>query len=236
MTDGQSGMPMTRTSKGRDVRKEEFVATAKKLFNSKGYESTSVDDIVDAMGVAKGLFYYYFESKDALLDLMTDGLQEEIRKVVGEIVSRTDLSAMQKVELLLSASSDIKIRSAALVNYFHQPRNRLLHFEIEQRSREFLLPALANIIEQGVREGVFRAEHPRETALAYLGAASAVGHEDISNLTNEEILRRVWIFQSITEKLFGSKPGSFSVYERLARRYIGQLPKKKYRKPKRSRQ
>jgi AcrR family transcriptional regulator len=218
---------MKRSAKEPDVRKDEFVATARRLFERKGYEATSVDDIADAMGVAKGLFYYYFDSKDEILDLITNGLVEEIRETVEEIASKDGLSAMQRIELLMAASSDIKIRSAELVRYFHMPRNRLMHLEIEQRSHEFLVPAFETIIRQGVKEGVFSTKHPRETALAYLGAASAVGHDSAGHMTDDELLRRVKAFQSITERLLGSKPGSFTVYDRLAKQQVDKLRKTK---------
>lgn len=54
---------MTRTAKDSDERRSELIATAQQLFYSKGYESTSVSDIVKAVGVAQGTFYYYFDSK-----------------------------------------------------------------------------------------------------------------------------------------------------------------------------
>lgn len=225
---------MKRTTKEPDVRKGQFLSTAARLFDRKGFEATSVDDIVDSMGVAKGLFYYYFESKEELLSLMTERLLQETREMVTKIVAKEDASAMEKVELLMAASAGIKARSAAITSFFHQPRNKLLHFGIEQRSHEFLVPALESIVEQGMREGVFHTKHPHETVVAYLGAASAVGHEGIENLTDELLLRRVEAFQYITEKMLGCRPGSFKVYERLAKEYIARKGRTKQKRPKRS--
>ena len=65
---------MKRIVKDPDERRGELIACAQKLFYSKGYESTSVRDIVDEAGVAKGTFYYYFESKQAVLEAMIDEL------------------------------------------------------------------------------------------------------------------------------------------------------------------
>jgi len=57
---------MTRIVKAPDVRRSELIACAQRLFYSKGYENTSVSDIVNEVGVAKGTFYYYFKSKQAI--------------------------------------------------------------------------------------------------------------------------------------------------------------------------
>lgn len=54
------------TSRGRS-RRSAIIATATKLFAEQGYHPTSVQDIVDALGVGKGVFYWYFPSKDELL-------------------------------------------------------------------------------------------------------------------------------------------------------------------------
>ena len=57
---------MTRIVKAPDVRRSELIACAQRLFYSMGYENTSVSDIVNEVGVAKGTFYYYFKSKQAI--------------------------------------------------------------------------------------------------------------------------------------------------------------------------
>lgn len=206
---------MARSSKDHDERLEEFVETAKRLFESKGYESTTVDDIVNEMGVAKGLFYYYFGSKDALLNLITERFMNEVRKAVDEAVSKEGLSAMQKMEQMLSVSAEIKLKSSSLVIYFHDARNKGLHFMLEQQTMEFLIPALERIIEQGVREGVFHTGNPRITAFAYVGAAR-VGHDSIKRLSKKEMIQLAKAFQEVTERLFGAKPGSFEMYTRLS--------------------
>ena len=57
-----------RITKGPEVRKQEILDTALKLFGEKGYEKTSIADIAKAIGVAQGLCYRYFPSKEALFD------------------------------------------------------------------------------------------------------------------------------------------------------------------------
>lgn len=50
----------------RDIKREKIIRTAEKLFEKRGYKGVSVDDIVNKVGIAKGTFYLYFVSKDAL--------------------------------------------------------------------------------------------------------------------------------------------------------------------------
>lgn len=68
-----------RVSKDPAVRRREILAAASKLFASKGYEATSVEDIVSQVKVAKGLFYYYFPKKESLLPAIAEDLVEDIQ-------------------------------------------------------------------------------------------------------------------------------------------------------------
>ncbi|MDH5519863.1 MAG: TetR/AcrR family transcriptional regulator, partial [Acidimicrobiia bacterium] len=68
---------MVRVSKAPDVRRREIVDAALELFATKGYASTTVNDILDAVGIAKGTFYHHFTSKE-----------EVMRGVVQQIVDQ----------------------------------------------------------------------------------------------------------------------------------------------------
>lgn len=58
---------MGRREEKREATRQDILAAASELFKTKGYETTSVDDIVESANVAKGTFYYHFEKKDDLL-------------------------------------------------------------------------------------------------------------------------------------------------------------------------
>ena len=59
-----------RNAKDGEERKKELLETARRLFITKGYEKTSVNDIIQEVGIKKGTFYYYFTSKEEMLEEM----------------------------------------------------------------------------------------------------------------------------------------------------------------------
>ena len=61
-----------RVTKEPEERRQEIIDTAMRLFYEKGYEKTSIADIAKAIGVAQGLCYRYFPSKEALFDSTVD--------------------------------------------------------------------------------------------------------------------------------------------------------------------
>jgi AcrR family transcriptional regulator len=67
------------TPRGRD-RRAQLMAHATKLFADRGYHPTSVSDIVDSLGVGKGVFYWYFSSKEELLSEILRDAHMQLRR------------------------------------------------------------------------------------------------------------------------------------------------------------
>jgi len=69
----------------RESRRASVLAEAKKIFSRKGYHDTSIDDLIEAAGIARGTFYLYFESKRAIFDELLDGLVTTLQAQVKRI-------------------------------------------------------------------------------------------------------------------------------------------------------
>lgn len=67
------GSALTRTVKKPEERRWELIHAATELFSEHGYEKTSVNDIIQKIGVAKGTFYHYFKSKEEIADFLFKG-------------------------------------------------------------------------------------------------------------------------------------------------------------------
>ena len=77
-------------------RPQELLAAAQQLFFTKGYENTSVNDIIQAVGVSKGAFYHHFDSKTAVLETMVDELINQQVALMHDIIADETLSAIPK--------------------------------------------------------------------------------------------------------------------------------------------
>ena len=76
---------VARAQRARAERRSAVLAAARGIFADKGYHATSIDDIIEAAGIARGTFYLYFESKRAIFDELLDGLLETIQSLVHRI-------------------------------------------------------------------------------------------------------------------------------------------------------
>jgi AcrR family transcriptional regulator len=204
---------MGKKKVGPEGRRNEFIEAAERLFNEKGFENTSVEDIVDEVGVAKGLFYYYFESKEMLMTTMVRRITDEIETSTKEIMSKEGLTAMERFEEIISSNKIMKDRSRELMRWFHEERNQALHFSMEEKATDSMLPVLELIIRQGIDEGVFDTPYPRETAIAMLSIFRGISREKMRLSDPDNIAKAAKIIGHLTEKILGAKEGTFVVLE-----------------------
>ena len=100
---------MTRIVKTPDERRSELIATAQRLFYTKGYERTSVSNIVEELGVAQGTFYYYFDSKQAILEAVVEELIAQSVVLMQAIIADQTLDAIAKWKKTIQVINDWKI-------------------------------------------------------------------------------------------------------------------------------
>lgn len=210
LTDGQSEFIMS--SKIAFERRMDFVAAARELFEEKGFENTSVDDIVARLGVAKGLFYYYFESKEKLLDLIMEQMMNEIGSAITASMEKKGLTAIERLGELMKCSSEVTFRSRTILRYFHKERNRSVRLSMENKAMELMVPALERIVRQGIEEKVFDTPYPREAAVAMLFLTAGLKELTPPEPTADDLIRLNRATQLYAERIVGAAPGSLHVY------------------------
>lgn len=159
------GFILARPANKHEDKKRELLNIAERLFVEKGFQQTSVDDILQASGLSKGGFYHYFKSKDELISESIKNLLDELVVIIQKIVNDDKLGAMDKLNLFFIEKSKFqnsKYEYAKLLGAMMQTEVSQYFFYITMSNK--LVPPLAQIISQGVNEGVFDVEFPEETA------------------------------------------------------------------------
>ncbi len=154
--------------KDPDDRKDELIDAAESLFSEKGFNETSIDDICEKVEVAHGLFYYYFDSKENVIEAIAERIIKELVSDLEDIVRRDDLRADEKFKTLLKLFFQKEKKKPYLVLYYFREESPQVYYSLFERSNEILTPYLIEIVEQGVKEGVFRSEYPEQTVRFWL--------------------------------------------------------------------
>lgn len=141
--------------------KQEILDAAKALFLSKGYEETSITDIMEMAGGAKGMFYRFYESKEEVMHALGDRMFFE-NNPFEAVRGRSDLNGLQKIRevlILNRADEDRESINAQAVDILKDPR--ILAAAVEA-NRRVLTPLWLELIEEGRRDGSIRTEYARE--------------------------------------------------------------------------
>lgn len=147
-----------RITKHPEERKQEILETALGLFEDKGIQKTSMNDIAETMGVAKGLIYYYFRSKEelveAVVDLFSKGVEEEIETLLLEegLTFPQRLGLMVKV-FFFSIQEHSVLMSISL-------GNPGLFELVKSKLSELAMVHARQLLQKGVEEGHLHLRYP----------------------------------------------------------------------------
>jgi AcrR family transcriptional regulator len=144
-------------------RRQAIIETAERLFYKKGYEQTSVQDIIEALDYSKGGFYHHFDSKLALLDAICVSRAARTREAAEEAVSRAGDDPVDQLNAFFESSALFREDNldylSLLLRVAYRDDASLMREKIKEYSLNATLPALDKIIHKGSRERVFLAPH-----------------------------------------------------------------------------
>ena len=199
-----------RVVKNSATRKAEILFAAYQLFLAKGYENTSVMDIIEKVNIAKGTLYHHFQSKEEILDavitLMLDHITEEVRA----ITTSCSLDANAKLKRILQETNEELAENEALIADVHHRENEKIHFRALNAMVKKLSPVLADLIAQGVKEDIFRTEHPLACAEFLLTGHQYLFDSGFVQWSAEEYQKRACAVSALFERVLGAKPGSMA--------------------------
>lgn len=198
-----------RIIKDADVRKNEILDAAADLFNSDGFDGTTISAIIEKAGIARGTIYYHFKSKEDILDALIDRRNTEFLTAARQIASDKSIPVLERLIRTFIAMNGDKDGKSELTRQMHKPQNALMHQKTHQAMMEGIPSILMEIIEDGINEGLFNTPYPYESLEMVVAHINAVFDDYAEKLTGEELLGRVKAFIFNLERLFGAERGSF---------------------------
>jgi len=115
---------VTRITKEPEVRKEEILFAAEKLFGRNGYNKTSVEAIIKEVGIAKGTLYYHFKSKQDILHALVENIANDIEEYFKSIVASKKLPAIEKLKLMITSPKKKEKIKPTIMEIIHKSENR----------------------------------------------------------------------------------------------------------------
>lgn len=198
-------------------KKEQILDMSFSLFLEKGYDNTSISDILSKLDIARGTLYYHFESKEAIMDAIIERTAKKIVEEAKGIALQKGLSVHEKIFLLFYESSMRRLSGGELmIDYLNQPQNALFHEKSNRAFIQKISPILGDIISEGVKEGIFDNAFPYESAELVL--AMIMGFMDVpyESTNGNDLERHMESLLYNMERMLGAKEGSFAKLKELS--------------------
>lgn len=198
---------MVRTVKSPIDRKTEIINAARQLFQTKGYDKVTMQDMMDSLAVAKGTIYHYFKSKEELFEAVVENIVDANIEHMQAVMQETTGTALEKMQVLIAAGN-ISQENEKILGSLHT-RNDAMHARLLAVAVTKQALLYAEVITQGCQEGVFQTENPREVAEFMLAGIQMLTDVGIYPWTREDLARRTKAFPTIIENLLKAPKGSF---------------------------
>jgi len=210
--------------KGEQKRRS-IISEAERLFYVKGYEQTSVQDVIDSLGLSKGGFYHHFDSKIALLDAICDARAQAGYEAARAAVTACAGNAVDKLNAMFDKNGIWQHGNVDFIGLLLRAAYRedgaLMREKLKQKSVSLSSPLLTEIILEGVREDLFYTRFPDRigNVILLLGASLT---DEIAlmlaqpNAGNDDLLRileLLQVYRYTVERLLDAPFGSVIIYE-----------------------
>lgn len=206
-------------------RRADILRVAEALFYSRGYESTTVQDILDELKLSKGGFYHHFLSKDQLLESICETKSLQSAEAARREVDQCPGGAVDKLNALFDKNGIWQDENVdflgLLIRIAYRDDNLLMREKLKRYTLEHTLPLLQEIIAEGVRSGEFASPHAEEIGRVVLLLGSSLTDEIALHLLSSadtppdmaRILALLELYRHAIERLLDAPYGSVVLYQ-----------------------
>ena len=175
--------------------------TASTLFFQKGYDKTTLQDIIDATHLSKGAIYHHFASKEAILIAVADRMGEHNTAVLAEVRDRKGLTGAEKLREMFRTAVRLSFQGG-IVNMLpfllENPKFLALQMEsiLNEAAPYYALP----VLREGIADGSIRTDHPEELSEVLLILSDLWLHPILRPSTPEQVRARCAFFNQFTSQ------------------------------------
>lgn len=216
---------MPRVARAAAVRHAEILDCAARLFTTRGYDGTSVADIIAELGISKGAFYHHVASKECLLEQLAGRYAAEAAAAANDILNDESLDCYSRLNNFLARLRRNKLRQAAELNAAFAPLYRAENIRLYQRTLTAIMrvvqPILSRIIAEGVADKTFDTPDPdnaaeiilylmgttRDQVIAVYDAPTPL---DRQRMTRELTAKLVYV-GTVIDRILGLPEGSIEI-------------------------
>lgn len=184
-----------------EVTVEKILEVAQRLFLEKGYDNTTIQDIVNELGgLTKGAIYHHFKSKDDIICALSDKLFIDSNPFI-QVKQRKDLNGLQKMREVIRLNQANSVSTEIDMQILPLLKNPRIFVELIDSNRRVLSPLWLDLIEEGIHDGSIQTEYAKETAELIPLLGDIWLYPSVYPATEEEIFHKFLFLKEMFEKM-----------------------------------
>lgn len=194
-------------------KKKDIMNTALRLFLTKGYSKTSIQNILDALSLSKGGFYHHYKSKEELIDAIAADRAKFYLEQWAGLKERSDLSGMEKFIEVFRINNAFKAEHIEQVlaawSSLYSDDNYLFRLKLLEKQIEVVVPHFVPFIHQAVEEGDFHTQYPEECVRLIISYSDKIVERALP------YLNAAWEDRSVIPRIYQEYDFLFHMMERV---------------------
>lgn len=188
-------------NKHPEVTVEKILDVAQQLFLEKGYDNTTIQDIVDKLGgLTKGAVYHHFKSKEDIICALSDKLFSDCNPFI-EVKKRENLNGLQKMREVMRLNQSNTNGTEINLQVLPLLKNPRIFTELIEANRRDLSPRWLELIEEGIADGSIQTEYAKEIAELIPLLGDVWLYPAVYPATESEIFHKFCFLKEMLEKM-----------------------------------
>jgi len=185
-----------------EVTVQRILDAAIKLFMEKGYEQTTIQDIINELGdLSKGAIYHHFKSKEEIIAAVTDELYKDTHQKIDDLKQLKGSTGLEKLKQMASIplkNSNLEQVIIAAPNLLKNPR-----FLVQQlySGEKDIAPIIRTFIEEGIKDGSVKANYPKQLSEVLILLLNVWLNPMVFSCTAEELAQKFLFLKEMTENM-----------------------------------
>ncbi len=196
----------------RQDKYERILDALQTLLENKNLQTISVSEIAQEAGIGKGSIYYYFSSKEAILEALVARSYEKPLETAKNLAGQQNISPFTRMAMIFQACRNISTEflKSETQSAAGSSEKAFLHQKYISHIIQELKPVLAEIIRQGITEGTIHFDRPEALAEIVLIVLAVKMDNSLTESPRDEIRDTIAGLVTLLEKGTGNPPGSLN--------------------------
>ena len=217
-----------------DARRSELLLTAERLFYTKGYEKTSVQDILTEMNFSKGGFYHHFDSKLSVLEAICEMRAQECCERAQQAAAAAEGTAVDKLNAVFHDSAILTSGNSGFISLMIHVAYREDGALMREKMKGYQLASMQPVLEAILKEGTASQEFfvGDVAAMAQLllrmylvftdDVAFLMAQEESEERLMDELMRKLDAYRTAIERILVAPFGSVVLFEAKEMQLLSQ--------------